>query len=140
MFGITRKPTKELLYQYMNDNNAYFRYQNPKRKLDSTSKSWGMIYSSEVEALEDGTAVEDGKSACNCPRSLALNYGQYYNNSYVVLVFAGNYNGTGADGESIVQYTETLDVFNKQEFEELLKECGNYVMWDKWFDGEWLVD
>lgn len=124
-FTVKTKPTTELLKTYM-DKGYYFRFQNPKRALNRDSKSWGMVYSSEKEALEDSSTVLEGKSAVINPTDL-VDYIQQYDDSYVVLVFDGERTGYGHDGELAVKFEKEIDVFSRTEFYDLFRNEEGYI-------------
>lgn len=125
MFNITKEPTIELLRELQKD--CYFRFQNPNRILTEDSKSWGMIYSSEKEAIEEGSDVLEGKSCVDSPEKL-IDWSNYYDSKYyVVLAFKGEYNGTGHDGEDVVKYKETVEVLHLDRFLDLFRDEEGYL-------------
>lgn len=91
------------------------------------TQSWGMIYSTAEEAIEscedDGLsedeAVLDGKSCCSTAKEL-LSFSSYFNKDFRVLVVSGRSVGTGHDGEDVVDIDEILEIWDSEEFENLM--------------------
>lgn len=131
-YKVDSKPTKELIEKFDNDNNTFYRFQEPERKLTSRSKSWGMIYSSAKEAIryceEYGWTKEEavlpGKSCM--PTFKEIISGKWitqFNNEFVLLVFEGEDTGvTGHDGEYVAKYNKKVAVWNYEDVVEYAKE------------------
>lgn len=114
-YKVDSKPTMELIEKLNEDRNIYFRFHDPSIRMTYKSKSWGMIYSSEREALADGSEVLDGKSCMDTIEGL-MSYIDSYDKDYVVMAFIGDYNGTGSDGECVCRYSGKVAVFDFEEF------------------------
>lgn len=115
IYKVTGKPTPEQIEKFDNDEHIFYRFQNPHRKLTSRSKSWGMIYSSAKEAETDGYEVLPGKSCTDTFNSL-LNWLQYYDKDYVLLIFKGyDTRVTGDDGEYVAEYNNKIAVWDYNE-------------------------
>jgi hypothetical protein len=113
---------KDKIFEYMK-KGYFFRYQDPKfiNDLSQESKSWGMIYGSEEEALEDGSEVLEGKSCMTNPYQLWTGWGEYFQEDDVIMVFDGEDTGTiGHDEENVATFTSFIDAFNKEEIENFL--------------------
>jgi hypothetical protein len=117
------------------EKECYFRFQNPKRELTSESKSWGMIYMSEKEAIEEGSYVLEGKSCVSKPTDL-IDWMQSYNNSYVILAFKGEYVGEGHDGEDVVKFREAVEVYDFDEFFNIFLDDEGYIDRDIYEEAE----
>jgi hypothetical protein len=122
--------TPEILRNLSDTKGVYFRFQAGWHEIGK--KSWGMIYTSEEEAIEccedDGltpeTAVMPGKSCC--PDALGLmEWKDYFDNDYVVIAFKGADTGvTGHDGEWVCDVLEVLKVFTYSDFVNCFKKDG----------------
>lgn len=119
VYKINGVPTPEKIEEYDEDNNIFYRFQNPTHEMGE--KSWGMIYSSEEEALEDGSTILDGKSCCWTVSQL-LDFAPYFDNDYVVLVVNGYYVEDGHDDEPVVDIAEVLEVWNLPDLVKAYEE------------------
>ena len=120
-YKVNSKATMELIEELNRNKDVYFRFQDPNIRLTKKSKSWGMIYSSAREAIADGSTVLNGKSCTETLEDL-MQYAQYYDNNYIVMAFAGEYNGTGHDGECVCKYNGKVAVFN---FDDIINFYNN---------------
>jgi hypothetical protein len=127
-YEITGEPTEELVEKFNKDNNIFFRFQNPEWELTPESKSWGMIYGSEEEALEsaeeDGLTEEEavlpGKSCMDTLQGL-WNWADQFDNNNVVLVFEGDDTGVnGHDDEYVAEFIKPVAVWS-------IEDCYNYL-------------
>lgn len=128
IYKITGKPTDEVVEKYDSDRNIFFRFQNPEWELNEDSKSWGMIFRSEEEALEDAeeygfdedTAVLPGKSCMNTLKGV-WNWVDQFDDSYVVLAFEGSDTGvSGHDDEWVAEFIKPVAVWS-------IEDCFNYL-------------
>jgi hypothetical protein len=128
MYKVNGKPTKELVEKFNSDNHIFFRFQNPEWQLNEDSKSWGMIYGNEEEALEaaeeDGLtedeAVLPGKSCMDTLQGV-WNWADQFDDSNVILVFEGDDTGVnGHDDEYVAKFIKPVTVWN-------IEDCYNYL-------------
>lgn len=125
MYKVTGVPTEELIEKYSNDSNIFFRFQEPHQRLTSRSKSWGMIYETEREAIADGCEILPGKSCMDTLEGL-WKWAQYFDDDYVVLVFEGKDTGaTGHDGEYVATYYKKVAVWS-------MEDVTKYAMEREW--------
>lgn len=124
IYKVNGVPTKELVEKYNENNQIFFRFQEPHQKLTSRSKSWGMIYQTEREAITDGCEILPGKSCMDTLEGLKKWICEY-NDDYVVLVFEGHDTGyTGHDGEYVATYYKKVAVWNMQDVVIYLENEG----------------
>lgn len=130
MFKVNGQPTQELIEKFNNDDNIFYRFQNPKFDLDENSESWGMIYGTREEAIEnaenDGLtedeAVLPGKS-CMPTFEEILNWSPYFNNDDVLLVFEGrDTRVTGHDGEYVAYYWGEVATWSMEDVKAYLEK------------------
>lgn len=127
IYEVNNKPTVEKINNYDGESNTYYRFQ--MKDWEMGSQSWGMIYGSADEAIEncedDGltpsTAVLDGKSCCDTAKDL-MSFVQNFDKDFRVLVLTGNYVEEGHDGESVVDVDEILEIWDYDEFADLMLE------------------
>jgi hypothetical protein len=125
IYEINNKPTVEKIEKYNEDRFTFFRYQ--MKDWEMGAQSWGMIYSTAEEAIEncedDGLtedeAVLDGKSACNTAQEL-FGFSSMFDKDFRVLVLSGKSIGTGHDGEEVVDVDEILEIWDYEEFDNLM--------------------
>ena len=110
---VNNKPSREKFEIYNEDNNTFYRFQNPNHEIGE--QSWGMIYSSPEEAIEDGSDVLNGKSCCWTARELS-NYMQYFDKDHNVLVVNGRYVEDGHDGEPVVDIISIEEVWSYEDY------------------------
>ena len=98
---------------------GYFRFQC----LDWAPRevSHGMIYANAEEALEDDSTVLDGKSCVSNWRQLRQ-FADSFDSDFAVLVFTGQHNGTGHDGEDVVIPDEFIAALDYNRFMEIIDE------------------
>lgn len=125
IYEVNNKPTLEKIEKYNEDRYTFFRYQ--MKDWEMGDQSWGMIYSTAEEAIEncedDGLtedeAVLDGKSACNTAQEL-FGFSGMFDKDFRVLVVSGKSIGTGHDGEEVVDVDEILEIWDYEEFDNLM--------------------
>lgn len=125
IYEVNNKPTLEKVEKYNEDRYTFFRYQ--MKDWEMGNQSWGMIYSTAEEAIEncedDGLtedeAVLDGKSACNTAQEL-FGFSGMFDKDFRVLVISGKSVGTGHDGEEVVDIDEILEIWDYEEFDNLM--------------------
>ena len=119
LYPVNNKPTAEKIENYNDKSNMFYRFQDPTLKIGT--QSWGMIYSTPEEAIEDGSTVLEGKSCFRTAREL-YGYTGTFAGDAVVLIFSGWDAGTGHDGEDLADVEEILEIWNMQEFEDTVDE------------------
>jgi hypothetical protein len=125
IYEVNNKPTVEKIEKYDEKSNVYYRFQ--MKDWEMGTQSWGMIYGSAEEAIEccedDGltpqTAVLDGKSCCDTAKEL-MSFIQNFDKDFRVLVLSGSYVEEGHDGESVVDIDEILEIWDYDEFADLM--------------------
>ena len=55
LYSVNNQPTAEKIEDYNDKSNMFYRFQDPT--LEIGTQSWGMIYSTPEEAIEDGSTV-----------------------------------------------------------------------------------
>ena len=68
IYEVNNKPTIDKIENFDDERNTYYRFQN--KDWEMGTQSWGMIYSSPEEAIEDGSTVLNGKSCCSTAKEL----------------------------------------------------------------------
>lgn len=127
------KCTPELLEKLSEQENVFFRFHDPKRRISSRSKSWGMIYSSEREAITDGSDILYGKSCVETASEL-MDYTQYFYDKHVVIAFIGEDTGeSGHDGEIVATYYKKVATFSYSDFCSMFININNGRKW------EWII-
>lgn len=127
LYEVNNKPSIEKIENYDNDNYIYYRFQ--MKDWEMGTQSWGMIYNSAEEAIEncedDGLtedeAVLDGKSACFTAKEL-MDFVCQFDKDFRVLVLNGNRVGEGHDGEDVIEVNEVLEIWDFDEFTNLILE------------------
>lgn len=127
LYEVNNKPSIEKIENYDNDNYIYYRFQ--MKDWEIGTQSWGMIYNSAEEAIEncedDGLtedeAVLDGKSACFTAKEL-MDFVCQFDKDFRVLVLNGNRVGEGHDGEDVIEVNEILEIWDFDEFTNLMLE------------------
>ena len=145
IYKVNNNPTIEKIRTYDSDDDTYYRFQN--KDWEMGTKSWGMIYSTEEEAIEScedfgytpETAILNGKSCC-CTADELWGYAQNYDKDFVVLVLEGAYVEEGHDGESVVDVTDIKEIWDREEFLQLMldtykeeeeEENRKLTLWDR---------
>lgn len=129
-YEVNNQPTIEKVEKYNDDSNIFYRYQ--MKDWEMGTQSWGMIYNSAEDATEncenDGLtpneAVLDGKSCCSTAKEL-WSFSTYFDKDFRVLVLNGNCVGTGHDGEDVVDVDEILEIWDYNDFDNIMAEMGD---------------
>lgn len=114
---VNAAPTQVKVDAYDHNNDTYYRFQDKKYEIGT--QSWGMIYSSPEEAIEDGSTVLNGKSCCSTARK-ARGFASEFDNDAVVLVIKGWFVEVGHDDEDVVEIEEVLEIWSRKEFMEFM--------------------
>lgn len=118
------KCSVELLRELSEQKNVFFRFHDPKRRLSSRSKSWGMVFESEREALSCGSTVLNGKSCVKDAEKL-MEWKRNFDDTYVIIAFEGWDTGeTGHDGEIVATYYKKIKCFSYQDFVSCFRYKG----------------
>lgn len=127
VWNVNNQPTVEKINKYDADKHIFFRVQD--RDYELGTQSWGMLYDSaeeareayEEEGLNPDDAVLDGKSAWGTSREM-LHYAvsRFDSVTDVILVIRGDDVATGHDDESVVDVDEVLEVWNLDEFLDMI--------------------
>jgi len=113
LYKVNSAPTIEKIRMYDEDRDTYYRFQ--ENYLEMGTKSWGMIYSTPEEAIEDGSTVLNGKSCCSTARSLH-GFRLEFMADVRVLVLTGQFVEVGHDDEDVVDVAEILEIWDYTEF------------------------
>ena len=124
IYTINNQPTNEKIQSYDANNDTYYRFQNPTHAAGS--QSWGQVYSTPEEALEDGSTILNGKSCCSTASKL-YGFRHEFDNDYVVLVLKGWYVEVGHDDEDVVDIDEVLEIWSYDEFVSKVKEIKEAI-------------
>jgi hypothetical protein len=117
-----------MLKELSEQENVFFRFHDPDRRLSNRSKSWGMIFESEREALSCGSTVLEGKSCTETAEEL-MRWAGEFDNSYVIIVFEGqDTKEEGHDGEAVATYNKKIKCFSYQDF----VSCFEYKEFDSY--------
>jgi len=112
-------PTAEKIESYNCNKNTFYRIQNTSHEIGT--QSWGMIYSTAEEAIEDGEEILDGKSAFTKARSL-YNYTGTFDDDCQVIIIKGWNIGTGPDDEDLIDVEEVLETWSMDDFYTIIEE------------------
>lgn len=130
-YPVLTTPTTDKIESYNRNKNTFYRIQNTTHEIGN--QSWGMIYSTPQEAIEDGEEVLDGKSAFTKAKSLYNYTGTFDEEESQVIIIKGYNVGTGPDDEDLVDVEEILETWSLSDFYSLLEE----MMQDEDFAEEW---
>lgn len=129
MFKVNGTPTQDLINKFDNDSNIFYRFQNPEYEIvGEYMESWGMIFSSKEEALEEAedygyteeNAVLPGKS-CMPQFDQIIEWINYYSKDDVLLVFEGaDTYETGHDDEYVAEYEQEIAVWSVKDVKDYL--------------------
>ncbi|HBY21291.1 MAG TPA: hypothetical protein DEG71_09865 [Clostridiales bacterium] len=120
-YPVNNFPTIDKIRMYDDDNTIYYRFQMPEWEMGT--KSWGMIYDSEEEALENGGTVTEGKSACEKARFSYSFYSDAFGNTDRMLILKGYSLGRGPDQEEeLVVVEEILEIWSYRDFCNLMED------------------
>lgn len=112
-YEINNQPTVDKINEYDEDNRTYYRFQ--MKDWEMGTQSWGMIYNTPEEAIEDGSTVLEGKSCCSTANQL-WDFAQCFDKDFRVLVVKGSYVEEGHDGEEVVEIDEIVEIWGFNEF------------------------
>lgn len=130
VYEVNNTPTAEKIEEYNRNKNTFYRFQC--KDWEMGTKSWGMIYSSEEEALEDGSTVLDGKSAWSTAKKL-YNMRLDFDNDFCVMVLQGSDVETGHDGESVVDVENIVEIWSREDFIAVIEEMLDTEASEEWW-------
>lgn len=119
IYEVNNKPTIDKIENFDDERNTYYRFQN--KDWEMGTQSWGMIYSSPEEAIEDGSTVLNGKSCCSTAKEL-YNFMDYFDADFNVLILEGDWVEEGHDGEDVVEVSSIKEIWSFEDFKK--------IMWD----------
>jgi len=123
IYSVNNAPTIEKIRMYDEDSNTFYRFQEPFYEMGK--KSWGMIYASEKEALEDGGIVVNGKSCCINHRH-AWQYADAFDKEALMMIVKGYGLGTGEDQyEEVVDVEEIVEIWSYEDFCNIVEDIEN---------------
>ena len=126
-YEVNNMPTMEKINKYDEDRYTYYRFQ--EKDWEMGTESWGMVFSTREEAIEDceewgytpETAILNGKSCCDTAKEL-LSYCDRFDKDFRVLVLTGNYVEEGHDSESVVDVDEIVEIWDYDDFIKVANE------------------
>ena len=118
-YEVNNKPTIDKIENFDDERNTYYRFQN--KDWEMGTQSWGMIYSTPEEAIEDGSTVLNGKSCCSTAKEL-YNFMDYFDTDFNVLILEGDWVEEGHDGEDVVEVSSIKEIWSFEDFKK--------IMWD----------
>lgn len=119
MYEVNNTPTEEKIEMFDDERDTYYRFQN--KEWEMGNQSWGMIYSTAEEAIEDGSTVLNGKSCCSTAKEL-YKFMDYFDNDFNVLILEGSWIEEGHDGEDVVDVSSIKEIWSFEDFKK--------IMWD----------
>jgi hypothetical protein len=119
IYEVNNKPTIDKIENFDDERNTYYRFQNKDWGIGT--QSWGMIYSTPEEAIEDGSTVLNGKSCCSTAKEL-YNFMDYFDTDFNVLILEGDWVEEGHDGEDVVEVSSIKEIWSFEDFKK--------IMWD----------
>lgn len=120
------KLTEELIEKLDNDPNIFWRFQGADWEISGEhEESWGMIYSSREEAIQDwmdnmecsyeeaeAEAILPGKS-CMPTFKETISFYSRFDSDFVLMAFEGSDTGaTGHDDEYVATFYEPVAIFS----------------------------
>jgi len=119
-YPVNNKPNIDKIRMYDEDSNVFYRFQMPEWEMGT--KSWGMIFDSEEDALENGGTVTEGKSACEKAR-FSYRYADAFGSTDRMLIIKGYSLGRGPDEEEeLVVVEEILEVWSYNDFCNIVRD------------------
>lgn len=118
IYTVNNQPTPEKIESYDENRDVYYRFQDSS--LEMGTQSWGMIYSTPEEAIEDDSTVLNGKSCCSTASKL-YGFRSEFDNDYVVLVMSGWFVEVGHDDEDVIDVDQVLEIWSREEFMAMVK-------------------
>ena len=131
VYKVNGKPNFKNINKFDDDEEIFYRWQNPYNKNTSRSCSWGMIYESKREAIKaaDGDeeyAILPGKSCMPTFKEI-LNWMGCFGEKDVLLIFKGyDTRCTGHDGEYVATYCKKVAVWSYEDVLNFVNENEKY--------------
>lgn len=127
IYKINGVPNLEKINKYDEQSNVYYRFQC--KDWEMGTKSWGMIFASEKDAIENceewgltpEEAILNGKSACSTANYL-WSFSSQFDEDFRVLVMEGEYVEQGHDGEDVIKVSEILEIWDYKDFIKCMEE------------------
>lgn len=125
IYNVNNKPSEDKIEKYNEDNYTYFRFQCKDWEIGT--KSWGMIFATEEEAIEESESwgiekpILNGKSCCSTAEDL-YSIAEQFDKDFRVLVLNGNYVEEGHDGEDVVDVKEIIEIWDYDDFFKIMNE------------------
>lgn len=129
MFKVNGKPSLEKIEKFDNDDNVFYRFQNPTYAIEGDyTNSWGMIYGTKEEAIEawmedmecdydeaEEEAILPGKSCMTTFESI-VSFSDRFSQSDVLLIFHGyDTRANGHDDEYVADYDYEIEVWSMED-------------------------
>lgn len=126
-WNTSEKVTEGLINKLDNDRNVFYRFQDKSFDIDADhSESWGMIYSTRQDAIEDymsdydcdeeeaeENAILPGKSCMTTLQEIWKWSGEFDSKNFVLLAFYGTDTyAEGHDGEYVAEFNEAAAIFD----------------------------
>jgi len=131
MWKVDTKITNELINKFDEEDGVFYRFQNKDYDISGDyEESWGMIYSTKYEAMEDyesmdlnpEDAVLPGKS-CMTTFDEIMSFISSFDSDFVLLIFDGcDTFAEGHDGEYVAEYVAPRAVIDFNEAIEFAQE------------------
>jgi len=122
IYKVNNVPAIEKIRMYDENKDTYYRFQ--ENYLEMGTQSWGMIYSTPEEAIEDGSTVLNGKSCCSTAK-LLHGFRLEFSADVRVLVLSGDFVEVGHDNEDVVNVAEILEIWDYTEFCNMVRDIKN---------------
>lgn len=141
MYEVNAKLTKELIEKFDNDDSIFWRFQDPNFEITGEfEESWGMIYSSREEAIEEymndndcdydeaeDSAILPGKSCTETFEGIMKFYGSFFLGGYVLMAFSGfDTRAAGHDDESVATFHEPVAIFSIEDVDQYTEENSDF--------------
>lgn len=132
------KLTEKLIEKLDNDPNIFWRFQGADWEISGEhEESWGMIYSSREEAIQDwmdnmecsyeeaeAEAILPGKS-CMPTFKETISFYSRFDSDFVLMAFEGSDTGaTGHDGEYVATFYEPVAIFS---YDDAIKYAETHI-------------
>ena len=130
VWNVNAAVTEGLIEKLNKKENIWFRFQDKGYDIDSEhSESWGMIYGTKEEAIEnwmedydcdeeeaEEEAILPGKSCMPTLEGIRQWAGEFDSENYVIIAFCGTDTYvSGHDGEYVAEFDEAVAVFDMDE-------------------------
>lgn len=119
IYTVNARPSKEKIDSFDHNKDVYYRFQNPDH--EAGTQSWGQIYSTPEEAIEDESTVLNGKSCCSTAHKL-YGFCDQFDKDYVVLVMSGWFVEVGHDDEDVIDIDQVLEVWSYEDFKDIIRK------------------